>query len=82
MAEHRIGIEINKELAVVAFFTCAVGIGTAAGIWGLINPIIGGVIAGVVGFAITYANKGYGVIAIILSAVIFLLALFSASGGA
>lgn len=77
MADHRIGIEVNKELAAVAFVACAIGIGVASAIWGIMNPLIAGGVAGVIGFAVTYANKGLGVMAIIAAAAIFLLALFT-----
>ncbi|QIG79453.1 hypothetical protein [Stakelama tenebrarum] len=75
MAKH--SIEVNKEIAGVAAVAAAIGCAVADAEFGFFsNPLVTGLVAGVVGFGIAYSDAKAAGGVILISAFLFLISVF------
>ncbi len=66
-----VGLEINKEAAKLALLACAITAGYTAAKFDLANPLIAGMIGGVVGYAISYVSNAYAALVLLVTVAVF-----------
>ncbi len=76
--EVKADVEVNtiQGLAEFAALACAVGFGVASAKFNLFNPLLVAGGAGVIGFALTHADKKLGVIAILAAVLVFFAGMY------
>lgn len=71
MSKQNVNLEFNKGAAGFALLVCAITAGYTAAKFDLANPLIAGVIGGVVGYAISYVSNASAAVVLLVAVAVF-----------